>query len=183
MRTDLKMKVFEWQKERLSVPVALVLGTSFCSQAQKAIDEANSVEYALGRAIKQLYPREGKGNKKAFDTIISNACRDYWHTLRPSYDDMLRDMASAAPFDLETARHEIAAVWRGKVKSAALGTFRRWATDLDANSEAIRKLVTAERNLIWSVNSILATPEEREARQNRSARRGKPQHATTEGGP
>lgn len=80
MRAD-KAKVFEWQHERLRLPLGVDAIPKAGPQVQTAIEFADSVAYAMRKAMKELYPRQGKSNEKALDTAIEAAQRRYWAEL------------------------------------------------------------------------------------------------------
>lgn len=92
MRTD-KMKVFEWQREVLVLPKKVAFHSEYAKFAQNTMDDAASVEYALKKALKHLARDDGKGNKRALDTLISNTTREYWAELRPEYFYLLNELA------------------------------------------------------------------------------------------
>ncbi|MEN6519698.1 MAG: type I-E CRISPR-associated protein Cse1/CasA [Armatimonadota bacterium] len=171
MRTDMKMKVFEWQKEVLSVPVELVIGQNHAIFAQDFIDEADKVEYALRKAIKHLYPRDGAGNSNAFESVIANARRQYWSHLRPHYNDLLKEMAKHSEDELAEAKYALQDEWRTHEKKAAMEAFHTASEDLDTYAENIRRQAEAGRQLQSSINGVFLSPEEKAARKKSKTRR------------
>ena len=169
MRTDMKMKVFEWYKERLVVPTPLVVGTPFEDFAQKSMDKADSVGYYLRRAIKSLFPRQGAGNPSALDNLAAATVREFWSSLRPLYEQMLRDMAHTPEKNQETTRKVFAPIWRDHVEKIALQRFEAAAGGLDADADAIQRYVEARSQLRRSVRTALETDEEKKARKSKSS--------------
>jgi CRISPR system Cascade subunit CasA len=156
LRTDLRMKVFEWQKERLAVPLELVRGGLMRGLAQVSIDEASRVEYALGKSIKHLYPYDGRVNKNALDTVIANARRGFWSSLRTKYNDILNEIATievrnrtAGITDEErsTQSGRILDEWRAAMKRSAQTEFERVAKEFGVDAKALRRLATARSSL------------------------------------
>ncbi|MHB0999620.1 MAG: type I-E CRISPR-associated protein Cse1/CasA [Armatimonadota bacterium] len=147
MRTDMKMKVFEWRRERLTLPAPLIWNTAFHTDAQNEMDRAGKVEYAIKKALKRVYPRDGAGNKKAFDTLYNNAQREFWSTLQSSYDSFLKDLA-----DIPTREGNDDNValcrerWHSALRSTAKAVFDRAVRDLDTDSEALRRQMEAYRS-------------------------------------
>jgi CRISPR system Cascade subunit CasA len=175
LRTDLKMKVFEWQCERLTLPVPLVMDTSseagFGLEVQDWMSQANSVAYELRQAVKHLYPRGGQGNKRAFETRIAYIERRYWESLRPTFNDLLDGLAH---LEANTAMHRqpLRAAWRKAVEKAARSVFELATTDLDANAHALERLTRARRSLEFGLKRVFdPTPPGKGKRT--SGRKGK----------
>lgn len=169
MRTDMKMKIFEWRRERLSVPASLIEGSRFKIEAQRAMDRASEVENALRKAIKRTYPRDGKGNDSALHNVISGAKRRYWNGLSDSYDNLLRDLASLKNGADTTGPREN---WHRQVRLVAGQSFELAVGDLDADADAIRRQVEARTYFHACMAAILATDEQRAARAvSRSGRK------------
>jgi hypothetical protein len=144
MRTDLKMKVFEWHRERLSLPAPLLWKTQFHSVAQQEMDRAGGVEYAMGQAIKKAYPREGAGNKAAFKALITRAQNEFWTLLRPHYDALLNELA-VLPEDDMTKLAKCLANWRNALKDVAKAAVHAALDDLDTDSDALERQTAALR--------------------------------------
>ena len=158
MRTDLKMKVFEWHRAGLRLPLPLVLNGDFASYAQSEMDKADLVAYHIGRAIKRVYPREGAGNKAAFDDLIARAQRIFWDALEPLYlgakDSLLEDLAQLkdAP---ESQREERIKSWRKKVEHAGKDALNAAIEDLDADADALERQVGARNLFAFHVRNVL----------------------------
>lgn len=171
MRTDMKMKVFEWQRERLSVPGPMVESNPFQLRAQEAMNEANDVDYILGRAIKNLYPRQAAANPKAFETIIYNTKREYWARLRSEYDKMLEKMAAALDV-CRDERHDILTEWRKTVLDTVTDLFAKVTADFDSDAEAMRRRVEAERYLYRESRKKLHLNEPKQKKPTAAAQGG-----------
>jgi CRISPR system Cascade subunit CasA len=176
MRTDLKTKVFEWQREGLCVPARLAWGEFYHDRAQQALDEAEEIARLLRYALRKAYPRDGKSNKAgAFETLIGAAQRNYWARLRPAYDGFLRGLA-AEP-DEETLLR-----LRGQWERDVLGTGRQVleeaTEDLDADRAAIRRLTEA-RSRFRSQAYLQFHPEARKSSRARADRVGDASPAET----
>ncbi len=171
MRTDMKMKVFEWQKETLRVPTPLVVGSKFASFAQEAIDDAGTVEYLLKKAIKHLARDDGKGNPRALDTLIANAARHYWSTLRPIYTTLLEELAELPDYQHAEAKFIVQDKWRDEVRKVVMKAFDSASGGLDTYGESIRRQVEARLNLTNALRNLFATPEQKDARMKKSKAR------------
>lgn len=158
MRTDLKMKVFEWYRSTLRLPLPLVLNGDFASRAQSEIDKADLVAYHIGRAIKRVYPREGAGNKAAFDALIARAQRIFWDALEPLYlsakNSLLEDLASLRDAT-EAERDARIKVWRRNMARIGEETLIAAIKDLDADADALERQVAARNLFAFHVRNIL----------------------------
>lgn len=169
MRTDMKMKVFEWQKETLSpVPGTLVIGSKFADFAQEAIEDADRVEYALKRAIKHLARDDGKGNPKALDSLIANATRQYWSALRPVYCDLLKELAAVRADQRAEAKFLVEDKWRKDVKQAVMRVFDQASDGFDTYGDSIQRQVEARLSLTRALAKLFETPEQEDARKKKS---------------
>jgi CRISPR system Cascade subunit CasA len=151
MRTDLKMKVFEWQREELFVPGKVILHDAFAVEAQKSMEQAEQAAHAFGNAVKVAYPRGANGNPKGFDGSIDYAERQYWHNLREAFREMLDDFNALALEDI-AGRTPIRAEWARRVQSEAWAAFTLAIGDYDTNAHALERQTRARRLL----GSILA---------------------------
>jgi len=165
MRTDMKMKVFEWQKEDLCVPAQLITGSKFANFAQEAIENADRAEYAIKRAIKHLYPRDGNGNAKALETIIDNTTRQYWFILRPIYSDLLEELAAVPGDKRAEAKFLVDDKWRESVRKVAINVFDSASESFDTYGDSIQRQVEARLSLLRSLRTIFDTFEEKDAKK------------------
>lgn len=146
MRTDLKMKVFEWQRESLdALPAPLILNREFGKTAQDEIQRATEVDLGLKRALKLAYPRDGKGNKKAFDARIEYARRCFWNTLRPDYMRLLHDLAGADPAQLDSVKKSLIERWRTRVRTVGKQILDMAIQDLDGEANTLLRVEVLTR--------------------------------------
>jgi hypothetical protein len=167
MRTDLKMKVFEWQRERLTLPGELVWQSSFHRDAQEVMENAGSVAYSLRQAIKRTYPRDGKGNKNAFDTLIAEAERQFWAELRPDYDTFLQDLAQLSPEDT-VAVTDLRKRWEKQVREVGMAALDDAIDQLDTDAQALRRQVEARRQFAFALYKLFTPAEEQAKRKARN---------------
>ena len=163
MRTDLKMKVFEWQRESLSLPAALVWRSPFRTEAQHAMEEAELVGARLRRAAKLAYPRAGGGNKRAFEGQTGDAERRFWSELRPHYDELLRALAGMPLEATEEVREGCRQRWRQQAAEAGGRALDDVIGDLDTDADALVRQVTARAFFRASMAKLLASAAEAEA--------------------
>lgn len=166
LRTDMKMKIFEWQRERLSLPVPLVLQRTFHRVAQEEINTAGEVARALYVSIKMAYPREGKGSDKAFASLIADAERAFWHALHSEYQTLLNNLGQLDP-EQEAGIAQARAAWRQAIRCQATLAFQDAVGPLDADAQALQRQALAEKKFRGMVLSALMTPEEKAAQAQR----------------
>jgi CRISPR system Cascade subunit CasA len=167
LRTDMKMKVFEWQRERLSVPVELLWEDLGVNEAQNAMKTAEDVSYRLRRAIKMAYPREAQGNDKGFDALVDGAGSLYWRELRSHYDDLLLALAQHPGFE---ELPEILRAWRQHVQAAGWKALRFAIDDLDTDSHALERQSHAYRDFQFSIFPLIQPDKARENKEKRKAK-------------
>ncbi len=78
VRND-KAKVLEWRSESRSQGV--LPRTVGGPQRSTALAHTEDDAIVLKAGLKRLYPRDGKGNRKAFDGLIQQAWGEYWSGL------------------------------------------------------------------------------------------------------
>lgn len=142
LRTD-NMKVFEWQQEQLQIPVDVLRHPKAGVQVQAAMDLAEKIDYVIRESLKKAYPREGKGNDKAFDVLITSVKRIYWDRLRPRFDgEFLALVANQASGDID-ADSKLAAQWFKILEVEAWRSLDGTLDDLDGNAQSLRRQVEA----------------------------------------
>lgn len=141
-RTDMKTKIYEWNLDRLSMPIPLLLKEETGARVQASIDQSEYIAYAIGKAIKDAYPRGGVGNAGAFSRIIADCQHGYWEALRPRFDAFLNRLA-----ECDTNQHQVhegaASQWESDVRRVALTALGEALGPLDTNAEALERNVKA----------------------------------------
>ena len=174
MRTDLKMKVFEWHRETLNLPAPLVLQSRFQLQAQSEIKRAEDVAYQIARAIKHTYPRDGAGNDKAFDALIARAQSQFWQRLRLHYtdndDSLLFQLAKLQPTD-DAAIHEVVERWHESLAKVARGVLGAAIGELDTDGEAMKRMMEARRYFESRLWALLHPEAAAQARKNKKEKK------------
>ena len=164
MRTDLKMKVFEWHAEPMTLPGALVLGEEYGTRVPGEMARADSIAYALKRSIQKTYKREGKGNSKAFEDLIAYAQRQFWHDIYSAWETLLTQMAGLDPMD-EEGLNRVQRVWWAALRKQGEAALAAAVGNLDTDAEALRRQVDAEQSFQNALYVVLATEAEKTARE------------------
>jgi len=175
MRTDLKMKVFEWQREQLSLSPALIRQGAQGGAAQQEMERAEQVEWGLKSAITHAYPRDGKSNTHAFEHRIADARQQFWAALRDDFTLLLQALAELPTGEeREEAHAACLATWRARVSDAGRQALEAAIDDLDTDGKALQRLVEA-RERFHRVAWVALHPEmirEKRARRQQTAPKG-----------
>jgi CRISPR system Cascade subunit CasA len=158
MRTDMKMKVFEWAKSTWSVPARLGRSTRLGSLVQQELERAENAAYGLRKSIKVLYPRGGMGNKKALGTIVDRCERSYWQSLELVFHPLMSSFAKLDP-DAPDNPNLIATTardWRDTIRNLAREHFELTAQDMDSDSDALERQVRARARLNNTLRKVLS---------------------------
>lgn len=166
-RTDGKMKVFEWQCERLELPVGVGRNRQAPGQVRTAVAMAESVAWCLKEGLTNAYPREGKGNRNAFGRIIQEAQRQYWADLRGPFSTEFLESLSAQNPDDDAAREQLLAAWGLTLRKVAKARFDEALDPLDADAEALRRQAFAREGFRKRLAWAILPPGARAARSKR----------------
>ncbi len=167
LRTDMKMKVFEWQRETLSVPLALLWEDLEASEAQSAMNEADKVAYAIKRAVKITYPREAQGNDKAFETLANSATTLFWRDLRAHYDDHLRFLAAKPDEETRLAGRQ---KWRQTLRDQGWRALKFAIDGLDGDAKALKRQTDAYASFSRALFALLEPEKARASKERRKTK-------------
>lgn len=165
MRTDLKTKVFEWQREQLAFPIEVLWQSPVHNRLCELMGLSDQVAWTLGKAIELAYPRGGKGAKKPFGSLVAKSRGEYWRALRPQFDRLLGMITGD--------RDEAARYWREASVDAGRQRLRAALDPLDADWRALERAVNARGFFEGHIYKIL--------NPNASKRTGKKRSATPTG--
>lgn len=167
-RTD--AKVFEWHRDELKLPVPLIWNENFHSTIMYEINQAEKVAALLKQAIKLTYPDNGKGNDKAFATLITRAQTMFWQRLRPYYigpsvspkKSLLNRLAYLQPESDGKQIQDALKAWHGDLSRVAyltldetIGNLRGTINGLDTDSRAIKRQVKAQDFFRFEMRKLL----------------------------
>jgi len=166
LRTDGKMKIFEWQHERLQLPASVLHNPRSAAQVQTAMDTAGRVESYMKRAMKKAYPRDGDGNAKAFDNLIVDMRQVFWSSLCPRFGQEYLERLATQDVNDPEAPALLMKFWTDALRQEGAAALDYVLDQLDADAQAIRRQVAA-RGEFWKRFGRLAlevpNPENAEA--------------------
>jgi CRISPR system Cascade subunit CasA len=140
IRSDLKMKMFEWQRERLNIPFQLMWDEVGVNDPEEALDIADKVAFQVRRAIKLAYFQEGKGNDKGFEALCKTASMQFWRELRSHYDAFLAHLVEV---DGTQQRLDLLQSWRHRVRDTGWKALRDAIENIDATALELERQTNA----------------------------------------
>ena len=158
MRTDMKMKVFEWAKSTWSVPAKLGRSTRLGALVQNEIDKEDSVAFSLRTAIRRLFPREGTGNKSALKTVCDRCERGYWLQLELGFHPLMEAFSKLDPDSPDDSEliSKTAMGWRDMIRNIAINQFELAADDMDADGDALERLIRSRSWIRRRIEEVLS---------------------------
>jgi CRISPR system Cascade subunit CasA len=157
MRTDLKMKVFEWAKGTWEVPRNLGSSTRLGAIVHEELDRAEKAAWAIGNAIRSLHAGKGPGGRDSLGSMSVRAERAFWQALERQFRPLMNAFASLdadAPDDVGLIV-AAASDWREAIRDSATVQFELAAKDMDADGEALERLVRARAWLSGFIRKVL----------------------------
>jgi len=166
MRAD-NAKVFEWIKSVFTVPYSLGCNTRLGAILFNELKQAEDAAFSLRASVKALYPREyeekskqpvkGKKKRNVMGALLARSERGYWQKLEPVFHEL---MAAFGRLEEEAADDPVLIVetakdWRKSIRQIALDQFEAVAKDMDADSDALERLVHARTRLGRSLAKLV----------------------------
>jgi CRISPR system Cascade subunit CasA len=155
LRTDGKMKVFEWLRDELRFERALIVGETFHARVTMALHEGESGAGELERAVRRLAPRDGSGGAGKGRQLM--ALRQYWDGLHNAFTTHVRALAALDPADVQ-ALDSAAATWRTAVRREALAAFDLASDGLRRDAATLERVSIARSHLARSLAMLGAPP-------------------------
>lgn len=147
IRTDGKMKLYEWAREKLSLQAEIARRPIAAATVQSNIESAELVAYYLDDAIKRICPEEGKRNRNAFRTLQWRAQRRYWADLYPVFErDFLSVLAMGDVEDadfIDSMRYR----WTMSAIRQATEVFNWIASPLEMDPDSMERVAKARNYL------------------------------------
>lgn len=134
LRTD-KAKIFEWQHERLALPAGIAGQATKTGFVQVAMEQADSISYYLGVALKKAYPRGGAGNKAAFARVIQSVRAGFWAKLQPYFQEEFLERVAAWDSRDPERQAALQAEWNQQLRSLGTATLEQGLTAADSFGE------------------------------------------------
>lgn len=155
IRTDMKTKIFNWQKVALSLPIKLLDNPTAGEAVQENMERADMVARMFLAALKKAYPRNGEGNKQANKNLIQNVQRKFWNRLERMFNqDLVQFMLTLSPSDLDF-KVKTKAEWAKLVQPVARELIDEALDPLDASAAEIKRVIGARNMFLYKIKQIL----------------------------
>jgi CRISPR system Cascade subunit CasA len=155
LRTDLKMKIFDWHTDRLSVRAEVLANPVSGTLVQQGISDASNIAFAIKSAIAKAYPRDGKGASNPFGNLVASSLREFWSSIRLLFEVQYLDRVAEQEDGDVDAPGELRRWWTTELTVCARQVLDHAIRHLDVDSEAIRRQVRARDDLNNRLNRIL----------------------------
>lgn len=141
MRTDMKMKVFEWKSEALVLPVPIAPNQRRYEALVQAVGRADGCGRALASAITNATRRPSFDHRDLAKSLFIPAQRRYWSELEGAFHRLADSLATPGAVD---GAQLIAAGdrWNAEVSTAAREAFDE---AIDRLQGGARQLIATER--------------------------------------
>lgn len=143
IRTDMKAKVFEWQKERLSLPTELLKVHEAGKKVQEAVDLADYVDYAIRKSIKSLHPK-ASNKKEVFVNLSNKASKEFWDRLEPIFKGkFLQELAKIQEDDLK-GPEMLKNTWKTDLKNISRLILDKYLDLRGSTAESLRSQILSQ---------------------------------------
>jgi len=138
-RTD-NAKVLEWRQETLPFSPRLMSQEPRSQALRTSLSRAEEVGSLMKQTLKKLYPRDGKGNRSAFVSLIDLCLNSYWSALAEPFRQLVINLDSPT-----TDREILERAWAEVVRCQATTAIEFLIDSLDANAESLKRAAMARR--------------------------------------
>jgi CRISPR system Cascade subunit CasA len=148
VRTDGKMKVFEWRHDRFDFPPAVLARGPAAESVSPALEHAESVGRAIQDALCRIHPDSERGRpdwreiRTAIAHISRPATRTYWSTLEASFRRLIADPDLLGDINAQARWQE---TWWTEVRTVATRAFEGALAGCDTDANGLRRIETARR--------------------------------------
>ncbi len=144
IRTDMKMKIFEWFADRLDMPARIASERNLRVQVHRALDLAEFTNFTLKNAINRAYPRNGKGVKNPLGGLKDLASSEYWGVLFGKFkQDLIETDLLAQDLNDPKAPGELEHKWKEILLDVGAKAAELALRDLDSNAKELERAEAA----------------------------------------
>ncbi len=142
IRTDLKMKIFEWHRVELSLPAGLLEKPGLAFKIYKAMETAEDVAYCLRGAIATAYPGEGGKGSDAFANLMNTGERRYWRVLEPRFRGEFLEDLTQLDFSKPNSYQPLRKKWIRTLRAEGERALNFILEPLDADARSLKNQVS-----------------------------------------
>lgn len=137
LRTDMKMKIFEWQQSGFQVPPKLLADAGSAELVERAINFAITCDGVIKQVFRRHYG--GDGGEELNKQSKQRLSQTYWQTLAPHFSEYV---LQAGGDDSQGALTH----WLDTTQRTAQDVFKQQVATLGNNADALRRRVEAENH-------------------------------------
>jgi CRISPR system Cascade subunit CasA len=137
MRTDMRMKVFEWIDAGFDVPVALIQDSAGSLEVRQALDFATDCAGIIAHTFRRTFGGEGKNERH--EPLKRRMVDDYWAALANPFRHFVLTVAE------HEAREAARCAWLNRVMEEAKAAFETYSEMTGDDAMALRERVTGRR--------------------------------------
>jgi len=137
MRTDMRMKVFEWLDAGFDVPISLLHDFEGSDEVRQAIDFATDCAGIIAYTFRKSFGGDSKSERH--ETLLHRMTDTYWAVLAAPFRDFV--LAVAAPKTREDNRR----AWVDRVVAEGKAAFETYSEMTGSNAVSLRQRVTGRR--------------------------------------
>jgi CRISPR system Cascade subunit CasA len=172
IRTDGKMKIFEWYHEDLHLSREILNKNNAGRQIQEAMDLADYVSYNIRQALKKAYPRDGKSNDSAFDNIILSAQSSYWKALKEKFENAFLRSLSEQDENNPEAPVKLLGEWKKILEIQGMASLSKGLGPLDTDGNSLRRQVEAMNEYQRRTQAALYPENKKSVKRSKSKEKG-----------
>lgn len=136
IRTDGKMKLFEWYFDTLTLPWGLLYKNNSGKQIQDGMDNTDKVAYVIKAALKKTYPN-------TLDNIVIKAQSSFWRDLKPLFErQFLKQLSEQDDNDIDAPARTLLG-WKHIIEQIGYQSLSNALGPLDSNSTEMKLQVEA----------------------------------------
>ncbi|MCD1294793.1 type I-E CRISPR-associated protein Cse1/CasA [Methanocella sp. CWC-04] len=168
IRTDGKMKIYEWYHEDLNIAREILDKNNAGRLIQDGMDLADYVSYNIRQALKKAYPRNGKSNDKAFDNIIVSAQSSYWRSLKDQFENEFLSTLSKQDENDSGAYFKLIDEWKKILVQEGTKALEKGLGPLDTDGESLKRQVEAMNEFRARTRAALYPDSKKDGKKSRN---------------
>jgi CRISPR system Cascade subunit CasA len=137
MRTDMRMKIFEWLDAGFDVPTSLLKDYEGSDEVRQGIDFATDCAGIISYTFRKSFGGDGKNEHH--ESLRHRMTDAYWAALSAPFRDFVLGVAETD--DREDARH----TWVDRVVAEGQAAFKTYSEMTGSDAVSLRKRVTGRR--------------------------------------
>lgn len=135
LRTDMKMKIFEWESSGFLVPPPILADPDMAIKIRSALDFATQCDKIISATFTQYFG--GDGPNKRHRSLCRRLSQSYWESLAPHFHAFIQILAQSHVLD------EPFHAWLNTVQDTAFQQFEKFARLVGSDAVTLKERVQA----------------------------------------